>query len=59
MCIILNQHLMLDSCMASLRTTFTMDEELAQQAHQLGINISAAARMESPRRFVPHACVRP
>ena len=30
--------------MASLRTTFTLDEELAERAHQLGINISAAAR---------------
>jgi post-segregation antitoxin (ccd killing protein) len=30
--------------MASSRTTFTLDEELAEQAHQLGINISAAAR---------------
>lgn len=30
--------------MASMRTTFTLDEELAERAHQLGINISAAAR---------------
>ena len=30
--------------MASSRTTFTLDEELAEQAHQLGVNISAAAR---------------
>jgi len=30
--------------MASLRTTFTLDEELAERARQLGINISAAAR---------------
>jgi post-segregation antitoxin (ccd killing protein) len=30
--------------MASSRTTFTMDEELAERAHQLGVNISAAAR---------------
>jgi len=30
--------------MASSRTTFTLDEELAELAHQLGINISAAAR---------------
>ncbi|MGO9963769.1 MAG: type II toxin-antitoxin system CcdA family antitoxin [Acidimicrobiales bacterium] len=30
--------------MASSRTTFTLDEELAKRAHQLGINISAAAR---------------
>jgi post-segregation antitoxin (ccd killing protein) len=30
--------------MASLRTTFTLDEELAERAHRLGVNISAAAR---------------
>lgn len=30
--------------MASSRTTFTLDEELAERARQLGINISAAAR---------------
>ena len=30
--------------MASTRTTFTIDEELAERARQLGINISAAAR---------------
>jgi hypothetical protein len=30
--------------MASSRTTFTLDEELASRAHQLGINVSAAAR---------------
>jgi post-segregation antitoxin (ccd killing protein) len=30
--------------MASARTTFTLDEELAARARQLGINISAAAR---------------
>jgi post-segregation antitoxin (ccd killing protein) len=30
--------------MASLRTTFTLEEELAERARQLGINISAAAR---------------
>lgn len=30
--------------MASSRTTFTLDEELAERAHQLGVNISAAAR---------------
>jgi post-segregation antitoxin (ccd killing protein) len=30
--------------MASSRTTFTLDEALAERAHQLGINISAAAR---------------
>ena len=26
------------------RTTFTLDEELAQRARELGINVSAAAR---------------
>ena len=30
--------------MASSRTTFTLDEELAERAHQLRVNISAAAR---------------
>ena len=30
--------------MASTRTTFTLDDELAVRARQLGINISAAAR---------------
>jgi post-segregation antitoxin (ccd killing protein) len=30
--------------MASPRTTFTLDEELAERARELGINISAAAR---------------
>jgi post-segregation antitoxin (ccd killing protein) len=30
--------------MASARTTFTLDAELAERARQLGINISAAAR---------------
>jgi len=30
--------------MASGRTTFTLDDELAEQARKLGINISAAAR---------------
>ena len=30
--------------MASSRTTFTLDEELAERAHKLGVNISAAAR---------------
>ncbi len=30
--------------MASSRTTFTLDKELADQARQLGVNISAAAR---------------
>ena len=27
-----------------MRTTFTLDEGLAESAHQLGVNISAAAR---------------
>ncbi len=31
-------------CMASLRTTFTLDEDLAERARQLGVNVSAAAR---------------
>jgi post-segregation antitoxin (ccd killing protein) len=30
--------------MASSRTTFTIDDELAERARELGINISAAAR---------------
>jgi post-segregation antitoxin (ccd killing protein) len=30
--------------MASTRTTFTLDDVLADRARQLGINISAAAR---------------
>ncbi|MFN0026784.1 MAG: type II toxin-antitoxin system CcdA family antitoxin [Acidimicrobiales bacterium] len=30
--------------MATTRTTFTLDEELADQARHLGVNISAAAR---------------
>lgn len=30
--------------MASLRTTFTLDDELAARARDLGINVSAAAR---------------
>lgn len=30
--------------MASTRTTFTLDAELAESARRLGINISAAAR---------------
>ncbi len=30
--------------MASGRTTFTLDDELAERARELGINISAAAR---------------
>ena len=30
--------------MSSMRTTFTMDEQLADQARELGVNVSAAAR---------------
>ena len=30
--------------MASVRTTFTMDELLAERARELGINVSSAAR---------------
>ncbi len=30
--------------MASVRTTFTLDRRLAEQARQLNINVSAAAR---------------
>jgi post-segregation antitoxin (ccd killing protein) len=30
--------------MASMRTTFTLDEALADHARRLGVNISAAAR---------------
>ena len=30
--------------MASIRTTVTLDEELAERARRLGINVSAAAR---------------
>jgi post-segregation antitoxin (ccd killing protein) len=30
--------------MASTRTTFTLDDELAERARRLGINLSAAAR---------------
>lgn len=30
--------------MASSRTTFTIDDRLAEQARRLGVNISAAAR---------------
>lgn len=30
--------------MASTRTTFTIDDSLAERARELGINISAAAR---------------
>jgi post-segregation antitoxin (ccd killing protein) len=30
--------------MASSRTTFTLDEELAERARHFGVNVSAAAR---------------
>ncbi len=30
--------------MSTTRTTFTMDDSLAEQARRLGVNISAAAR---------------
>lgn len=30
--------------MATVRTTFTLEESLAEQARKLGVNISAAAR---------------
>ena len=30
--------------MASLRTTFSIDQELAKRAKELGVNVSAAAR---------------
>lgn len=30
--------------MATTRTTFTLDEGLAERARQLGVNVSAAAR---------------
>jgi post-segregation antitoxin (ccd killing protein) len=30
--------------MASVRTTFTLEEDLAERARELGINVSAAAR---------------
>ena len=30
--------------MASVRTTFTLDSELAEQARRLNVNVSAAAR---------------
>ena len=30
--------------MATIRTTFSLDEELAERARKLGVNVSAAAR---------------
>ena len=35
---------MLASITMTTRTTFTMDESLAEQARRLGVNVSAAAR---------------
>lgn len=32
------------SAMSTTRTTFTLDDALAEQARRLGVNISAAAR---------------
>ena len=40
--------------MATMRTTFTFDEKLAEQARPLGLNISAAAR-EGVLAAVRHA----
>lgn len=40
--------------MASTRTTFTLDDELAERARALGVNISAAAR-EGVTRAVAEA----
>ena len=44
--------------MASARTTFTLDEELAERARELGINVSAAARQgvaDAVRAALTHA----
>lgn len=35
---------MLASDVVATRTTFTMDESLAEEARRLGVNVSAAAR---------------
>jgi post-segregation antitoxin (ccd killing protein) len=35
---------MLASDSMTIRTTFTMDESLAEEARRLGVNVSAAAR---------------
>lgn len=43
--------------MASTRTTFTLDDALAERARELGINISAAAR-EGVRDAVRAALAR-
>jgi hypothetical protein len=40
--------------MATTRTTFTLDEELAERARRLGINLSAAAR-DGVEEAVRHA----
>ena len=32
------------TCMSSTRTTFTLDDSLAEEARRLGVNISGAAR---------------
>lgn len=34
--------------MSSTRTTFTMDEQLADQARELGVNVSAVALLALP-----------
>ncbi len=38
------QHQMLASSDVSTRSTFTLDDNVAEQARRLGVNISAAAR---------------
>lgn len=43
--------------MASARTTFTLDEAVAEQARRLGVNISAAAR-DGVRAAVHEALAR-
>lgn len=43
-------------CMAS-RTTVSLGDELAEQAHQLGVNVSAAAR-QGVREAVRQALAR-
>ncbi len=40
----LQHHLLASGAMGSTRTTFTLDDALAEQARRLGVNISAAAR---------------
>lgn len=46
----------LSFCMAS-RTTVSLGDELAEQAHQLGVNVSAAAR-QGVRQAVRQALAR-